>query len=113
MRSPKNCNSPAAWMNRRRNSGRARAPARGIWAGGQSSDHEQGRGRLWQGRRWVPAWRDDVERKTSKAPRVRVQPRQLQQWYRTLEAQESAEGLVGHAVGEANEALQAERRSNG
>jgi len=44
---------------------------------------------------------------------VRVQPRQLQQWYRTLEAQESAEGLVGHAVGEANEALQAERRSNG
>ena len=28
-------------------------------------------------------------------------------------AQESAEGIVGHAVGEASEALQAERRSNG
>ena len=27
-------------------------------------------------------------------------------------AQESAEGIVGHAVGEASEALQAERRSN-
>ena len=27
--------------------------------------------------------------------------------------QESAEGIVGHAVGEASEALQAERRSNG
>jgi hypothetical protein len=26
--------------------------------------------------------------------------------------QESAEGVVGHAVGEASEALQAERRSN-
>lgn len=39
----------------------------------------------WQGRRWVPAWRDDVERKTSKTPRVRVQSRQLQQWYRTLD----------------------------
>jgi len=28
-------------------------------------------------------------------------------------AQESAEGIVGHAVGKATEALQAERRSNG
>jgi len=39
----------------------------------------------WRGRRWVPAWRDEVERQTSKAPRVRVQSRQLQQWYRTLD----------------------------
>ena len=39
----------------------------------------------WQGRRWVPAWRDDAERKMSTAPRVRVQSRQLQQWYRTLD----------------------------
>ena len=38
-----------------------------------------------QGRRWVPAWRDDAARKASKAPRVRVEPRQLQQWYRTLD----------------------------
>lgn len=28
-------------------------------------------------------------------------------------AQESAEGVVGHAVGEASEALQSDRRSNG
>ncbi len=28
-------------------------------------------------------------------------------------AQESAEGIVGHGVGKASEALQAERRSNG
>jgi transposase len=39
----------------------------------------------WQGRRWVPAWRDDIERKTSTTPRVRVESRQLQQWYRTLD----------------------------
>src|SRR5215469_11142972 len=38
-----------------------------------------------QGRRWVPAWRDDAARKASKTPRVRVEPRQLQQWYRTLD----------------------------
>jgi transposase len=39
----------------------------------------------WQGRRWVPAWRDDIERKASTTPRVRVESRQLQQWYRTLD----------------------------
>ena len=38
-----------------------------------------------QGRRWVPAWRDGAARKASKTPRVRVEPRQLQQWYRTLD----------------------------
>ena len=38
-----------------------------------------------QGRRWTPAWRDDAERKASKAPRVCVMPRELQQWYRTLD----------------------------
>jgi transposase len=37
------------------------------------------------GRRFVAAWRDDVERKASRTPRVRVAPRQLQQWYRTLD----------------------------
>ena len=37
------------------------------------------------GRRFIPAWRDDAERKLSRAPRVRVEPRQLQQWYRTLD----------------------------
>ena len=38
-----------------------------------------------QGQRWVPAWRDDAVRKASTAPRVRVESRQLQQWYRTLD----------------------------
>jgi hypothetical protein len=38
-----------------------------------------------QGRRWLPAWRSEAERKASKAPRVRVEPRQLQWWYRTLD----------------------------
>ena len=37
------------------------------------------------GRRWVAAWRDDAERKASRSPRVRVEARQLQQWYRTLD----------------------------
>ncbi len=38
-----------------------------------------------QGRRWVPQWRDDAERRTSRVPRVRVAFRQLKQWYRTLD----------------------------
>jgi transposase len=38
-----------------------------------------------QGRRWVPRWRDDVERRASRLPRVRVELRQLKQWYRTLD----------------------------
>ena len=38
-----------------------------------------------RGRRFIAAWRDDAERKASRAPRVRVEPRQLQQWYRTLD----------------------------
>jgi transposase len=38
-----------------------------------------------RGRRFIPAWRDDAERKASRTPRVRVEPQQLQQWYRTLD----------------------------
>jgi hypothetical protein len=38
-----------------------------------------------RGRRWVPAWREDAERKASRIPCVRVELRQLQQWYRTLD----------------------------
>jgi transposase len=38
-----------------------------------------------RGRRFVAAWRDDAERKASRAPRVRVEARQLQHWYRTLD----------------------------
>lgn len=38
-----------------------------------------------QGRRWVPHWREEEERQHSASPRVRVAPRQLQRWYRTLD----------------------------
>lgn len=38
-----------------------------------------------QGRRWLPCWREEHERRRSRSPRVRVAPRQLQQWYRTLD----------------------------
>ena len=38
------------------------------------------------GRRFVPAYRSDSERRQSKNPRVRVQAFQLQRWYRTLDA---------------------------
>jgi transposase len=37
------------------------------------------------GRRWQAAWRDDGARRRSRTPRVRVELRQLQQWYRTLD----------------------------
>jgi len=38
-----------------------------------------------QGRRWVPQWRPEAERRGSRSPRVRVGARQLAQWYRTLD----------------------------
>ena len=38
-----------------------------------------------KGRRWIAQWRDDKQRRTSPSPRVRVQPSQLQRWYRTLD----------------------------
>jgi transposase len=38
-----------------------------------------------KGRRFLPAWRDEGERKASTTPRVRVEARQLQQWYRSLD----------------------------
>jgi transposase len=37
------------------------------------------------GRRWVPEWRDEAERRRSPLPRVRIALRQLKQWYRTLD----------------------------
>src|SRR5918995_6175896 len=37
------------------------------------------------GRRWMPAWRKEAERRASRLPRVRVELRQLKQWYRTLD----------------------------
>jgi transposase len=38
-----------------------------------------------RGRQWLPQWRDEVERRASNTPRVRVGFRQLQRWYRTLD----------------------------
>jgi transposase len=38
-----------------------------------------------KGRRFKPAWREDEERRKSPSPRVRVELRQLQRWYRTLD----------------------------
>jgi len=37
------------------------------------------------GQRWLPEWREEAERLSSQRPRVRVQDRQLRQWYRTLD----------------------------
>lgn len=50
------------------------------------------------GRRFVAAWRDDVERKASRAPRVRVEPRQLQHWYRALDQLLACKAQVEHAL---------------
>lgn len=38
-----------------------------------------------QGRRWLPDWREEAQRLASRRPRVRVQDRQLKQWYGTLD----------------------------
>jgi hypothetical protein len=37
------------------------------------------------GQRWVPAWREETARLASGRPRVRVEDRQLRQWYGTLD----------------------------
>jgi transposase len=46
------------------------------------------------GRRWVPEWRDDAERRASRLPRVRVAWRQ--QWYRTLDQLHARKAQVEH-----------------
>ena len=51
-----------------------------------------------RGRRFVAAWRDDVERKASRTPRVRVKAHQLQQWYRTLDQLLACKAQVEHAL---------------
>ena len=38
-----------------------------------------------RGRRWLPEWRDDAKRQASKTPRVMVEFKWLQRWYRTLD----------------------------
>ncbi|HXX05145.1 MAG TPA: IS1634 family transposase [Xanthobacteraceae bacterium] len=50
------------------------------------------------GRRFVPAWRDDGERKASRMPRVRVEARQLQQWYRSLDHLLAHKAAIEHAL---------------
>jgi transposase len=50
------------------------------------------------GRRFVAAWREEAERKASRTPRVRVEARQLQHWYRTLDRLLSCKAQVEHAL---------------
>jgi transposase len=50
------------------------------------------------GRRWMAAWRDEAERKASRTPRVRVEARQLQQWYRTLDQLIERKTAIEHAL---------------
>jgi len=51
-----------------------------------------------QGRRWMPVWRDDAERRASRRPRVRVAFRQLKQWYRTLDQLHARQVAIEHAL---------------
>jgi transposase len=51
-----------------------------------------------RGRRFVAAWREDAERKASRTPRVRVEARQLQHWYRTLDQLLACKEQVEHAL---------------
>jgi transposase len=51
-----------------------------------------------QGRRWMPVWRDDAERRASRRPRVRVAFRQLKQWYRTLDQLHARQEAIEHAL---------------
>jgi len=50
------------------------------------------------GRRWLAAWRDDNERLASRTPRVRVEPRQLKTWYRTLDQLREHKCEIEHAL---------------
>lgn len=51
-----------------------------------------------QGRRWLPAWRDEAERRASRRPRVRVRDRQLRQWYRTLDQLSARQARLEQAL---------------
>jgi transposase len=51
-----------------------------------------------RGRRLLPEWRDDVERKASRTPRVRVEMRQLKRWYRTLDQLLACKAQIEHAL---------------
>src|SRR6266545_550653 len=51
-----------------------------------------------RGRRWLPQWRDDAERRASRRPRVRVSFRQLKQWYRTLDQLAARRVAIEHEL---------------
>jgi transposase len=51
-----------------------------------------------RGRRFIAAWREEAERKASRAPRVRVAARQLQHWYRTLDQLIEHKAPIEHAL---------------
>ena len=50
------------------------------------------------GRRFMPAWRDDAARKASRTPRVRVEARQLQHWYRSLDQLLTLKAQIEYAL---------------
>jgi transposase len=51
-----------------------------------------------RGRRCIAAWRAEAERKASRTPRVRVEMRQLKQWYRTLDQLLARKAHIEHAL---------------
>jgi transposase len=51
-----------------------------------------------EGQRWLPAWRDDDERRRSRRPRVKVKDRQLDQWYRSLDFLYEHKVTIEHEV---------------
>lgn len=51
-----------------------------------------------QGQRWLPEWRAEAERLTSRRPRVRVKDRQLKAWYRTLDQLIESKGRIEKEV---------------
>jgi len=50
------------------------------------------------GHRWVPAWREEAVRLASGRPRVRVEDRQLRQWYGTLDRLVAQKKPIEHAL---------------
>ena len=50
------------------------------------------------GRRFMPAWRDDAARQASRTPRVRVEARQLQHWYRALDQLLALKAQIEYAL---------------
>jgi len=50
------------------------------------------------GRRFVPAWRDEDERRGSRTPRVRVRQQQLKHWYHTLDQLLANKAQIEHGL---------------